>query len=184
VANLAIIAHHESQLFLRLFPNPQPVPDDFDLMKTLIAEIRAGKIDLEPTPDSGWYDHQTWALQPLLVPQKMPEASHIQFGEHYLKHLEELFKGTLALTRETHVKQLDFPPPAEAAPPIEEEKKIELVITPDLVIEPLPQMYFRRAQSYLFVREVLAQAFAKRPGEMPADAGRAGRSRLADERSR
>lgn len=152
---------HESQLFLRLFPNPQPVPDDFDLMKALIAEIKSGKIDLQPTPESGWYDHQTWALQPLLLPQKMPEASHVSFDEHYLKHLEEMFKGTLALTRETHVKQLDFPAPASEAPGVEVEKKIDLVITPDLVIEPLPQMYFRRAQSYLFVREVLAQAFGE-----------------------
>jgi hypothetical protein len=152
---------HESQLFLRLFPSPQPVPDDFDLMKTLVAEIRAGKIDLTPTPESGWYDHQTWALQPLLLPETMPEASHLSVGDEYRKHLEELFKGTLALTRETHVKQLDFPPPAAAAPPIEEEKKPELFIAPDLVIEPLPQMYLRRAQSYLFVREVLAAAFGE-----------------------
>jgi hypothetical protein len=151
---------HESQLFLRLFPNPQPVPDDFDLMKTLIGEIRAGKIDLTPTPESGWYDHQTWALQPLLLPEKMPEASHVAFGEEYRKHLEELFKGTLALTRETHVKQLDFPAPAAEAPGFE-EKKPELIITPELVIEPLPQMYLRRAQSYLFVREVLTQAFGE-----------------------
>ena len=91
----------------------------------------------------------------------MPEASHVQFGEHYLKHLEEMFKGTLALTRETHVKQLDFPAPASEAPAVEDEKKIDLVITPDLIIEPLPQMYLRRAQSYLFVREVLAQAFGE-----------------------
>jgi hypothetical protein len=153
---------HESQLFLRLFPSPQPVPDDFDLMKTLVAEIRAGKIDLTPTPESGWYDHQTWALQPLLLPEKMPEASHLGVGEEYRKHLEELFKGTLALTRETHVKQLDFPPPAAAAePPPIVEKKPELFIAPDLVIEPLPQMYLRRAQSYLFVREVLAAAFGE-----------------------
>jgi hypothetical protein len=152
---------HESQLFLRLFSNPQRVPDDFDLMKLLVAEIKAGEIDLQPTPESGWYDHQTWALQPLLLPQKMPEASHVSFGEHYLKHLEELFKGTLALTRETHVKQLDFPAPASEAPGVEVEKKIDLVITPDLIIEPLPQMYLRRAQSYLFIREVLAQAFGE-----------------------
>jgi hypothetical protein len=152
---------HESQLFLRLFPSPQPVPDDFDLMKTLVAEIKAGKIDLTPTPDSGWYDHQTWALQPLLVPEKMPEASHLSVGDEYRKHLEELFKGTLALTRETHVKQLDFPAPAAEAPPPIVEKKPELFIAPDLVIEPLPQVYVRRAQSYLFVREVIAAAFGE-----------------------
>jgi hypothetical protein len=153
---------HESQLFLRLFPEPGPVPDDFDLMKTLVAEIRAEKIDLRPTPDSGWYDHQTWALQPLLLPEKMPETSHVKFGAEYLKHLEELFKGTLALTRETHVKQLDFPPPAAEAPGGEEVvRKTPLVISPELVIEPLPQMYLRRAESYRFVREVLSQAFGE-----------------------
>jgi hypothetical protein len=169
---------HESQLFLRLFGNETSVPDDFDLMAKLIAEIRGGGIDLTPRPESGWYDHQTWALQPLLVPQKMDEASHLTCGEEYAKHLEELFKGTLALTRETHVKQLDFPAPAAAA--FEEpQPKLELYVQPNLSIEPLATHYLRRAQSYAFVRQVLREAFgedslaslhrqtAERPLDMP-----------------
>ena len=99
---------HETHLFFRLLGG-RDVPEGFHLMQALIEEIRAGKIDLAPTKASGWYDHQTWALQPLLLPEKTPEASHLICGEEYRKHLEELFKGTLALTRETHVKQLAVP---------------------------------------------------------------------------
>jgi hypothetical protein len=88
----------------------------------------------------------------------MPEASHLQTGEEYRKLLESLFKGTLALTRETHVKQLDIPPPAAAAVGDEPERKTPLVVQPELTVEPLPTMYLRRAQSYAFIREVLSKA--------------------------
>ncbi len=147
---------HESQLFLRLFPGGD-VPDDFRLMPKLIDEIRSGRIDLRPTENSGWYDHQTWALEPLLLPEKMPESSHLVCGDEYRQHLEELFKGTLALTRETHVKQLDVPAPASAAP--ERDPKPTLVIQPQLDVEPLATFYLRRAKSYAFVRQVLVESF-------------------------
>jgi hypothetical protein len=153
---------HEGELFNRLFGDELTVPSDFDLMNRLIAEIRAGRIDLAPRPDSGWYDQQTWALQALLSPEKMPERSHLTFGAEYRKLLEELFKGTLALTRETHVKQLDIPRPASAAPPFEVPMpKLDLFIEPGLVVEPLPEMYLRRARSYEFVRNVLVDAFGE-----------------------
>ena len=150
---------HETALFLRHFGDKMEVPDDFNLMQTLIDEIRKGGIDLRPRPISGWYDYQTWALEPLLLPEKAAESSHLQFNDEYRKLLEELFKGTLALTRETHVKQLAFPAPSAAA--LEQERKPELYISPDLVVEPLPTYYARRAQSYAFVETVLLDLFGE-----------------------
>ena len=68
--------------------------------------MRSGEVNLEPTGESGWYDHQTWSLEPLVVPDRTPEAARLELGKRYRKHLEDLFRGALALARETHVKQL------------------------------------------------------------------------------
>ncbi|MEX2173548.1 MAG: hypothetical protein WD872_04245 [Pirellulaceae bacterium] len=146
----------ETQLFLRLFGD-KPVPEGFELMQALIDEIRSGRVDLKPTEISGWYDHQIWSLAPLLMPERTPEASHLVVGDEYRKHLEDLFKGTMALMRETHVKQLAMPAPGSAAEP--PERKPELVIRPDLSVEPLAMHYLRRAQAYAFVQQVLIEAF-------------------------
>jgi len=73
-------------------------------MTELIHCIRDGSLRLEPGAESGWYDHQTWSLEPLASPDRVPEATHLQLGDRYRRHLEDLFRGALALTRETHVK--------------------------------------------------------------------------------
>jgi hypothetical protein len=96
---------HEVQLLERLFAD-RPIPDGFDLMGELIRRVRSGKINLMPTEQSGWYDHQTWALEPLLVPDRRPEIDRLDLSRGYRRHLEDLFRGTLALTRETHAKQV------------------------------------------------------------------------------
>lgn len=148
---------HEAELIKKLYGD-RPIPEGFTLIDELIKRIRAGSIDLKPTQESGWYDHQTWAMEPLVIPEKMPEASHLRINEEYRKHLEELFKGVMALTRETHIKQLEVPLAAAAAPPIR-ERKIELYINPELCVEPLAESYVRRALSYRFVRGVLEGTF-------------------------
>jgi hypothetical protein len=144
---------HEQLLFERLFGD-KPVPDGFDLMRELIRRVRSGEITLKPTEQSGWYDHQTWSLAPLILPDRVPETAHLQLGMRYRGHLEDLFRGALALTRETHVKQLavavggcrgPWPPP--------------IWVTPNLSVEPLPTCYERRASSYRFVRAVLEETF-------------------------
>src|SRR5207253_6708622 len=128
-------------------------PDDFELAKELVAQVQAGKINLKPKQNSGWYDYQTWSLEPLILPDTTPEAKHLEFGEEYRGLLVELFKGVLALTRETHIKQLENPPEASAAPPPKE--KIKLFIAPEVSVEPLATAYLRRAIAYQFVRQVL-----------------------------
>ncbi|HEV3006579.1 MAG TPA: hypothetical protein VGX78_19065, partial [Pirellulales bacterium] len=146
----------ESELVQRLFSD-QPIPESFSLADELVAGVRSGEIDLTPRPDSGWYDYQTWALEPMALPERMPEAEHLQLGDEYRKQLLELFKGVLALTRETHVKQLEVPRAAAEAPPPKERVKID--IAPELCAEPLASFYLRRAVAYRFIRQVLVDTF-------------------------
>ena len=143
---------HETDLVNRLYAN-KPIPDGFNLVEELIKRIRTRDIDLTPTSESGWYDHQLWALEPLVVPDGLPESSHIQLGERYRRQLEELFKGLLALTRETHVKQLKRDMVGFAP--------LFFSISPWLSLEPTATYYLRRSQSYGFVRAILEEAFGE-----------------------
>jgi hypothetical protein len=145
-------ASHEGELIKKLYGN-RPIPAGFSLIDELIKRIRSGALSLKPGPASGWYDHQTWALEPLLIPEKMPEGQHLKLTDAYKEYLTELFKALLAATRETHVKQVESPA-AGGGPP-------ELVIGPGLTVEPLASYYLRRAESYRFVRGVLEEALGK-----------------------
>jgi hypothetical protein len=144
---------HEVDLFQRLSADT-PVPDDFNLMDELIRRIRSGEVRLEPTERSGWYDYQTWALEPLVRPDAMPEAPRLQFGRRYREHLVDLFKGGLALARETHAKGLGGGRGGYGGPPVR-----PVYIRPGLTVEPLATCYHRRALGYRFVRTVLEEAF-------------------------
>jgi hypothetical protein len=135
-----------------------PIPEGFDLAREMVQRIRDGGLSLKPTEKSGWYDYQTWALEPLVLPERMPEAAKLKFSEEYREHLVELFKGIIALTRETHVKQLEVHEVALAQGPPREEIK-EIYVCPQLSLEPLSAFYGRRAIAYGFIREVLGEAF-------------------------
>lgn len=156
---------HETDLVMKLFSD-HLIPEGFDLADEMIKRIRAGNVDLAPTPTSGWYDHQTYALEALAVPERMPEGKHLFFDESYRKELVGLFKALLALTRETHSKQLLVPVAAMCDAGIHDAKE-RFLISPGLTLEPLPTYYVRRARSYRFVHGVLDQAFgAKGLGQM------------------
>ncbi|MGI8977928.1 MAG: hypothetical protein ACR2FY_01755 [Pirellulaceae bacterium] len=150
----------EADLIMKLYGN-SPIPEGFDLMTEVITRLKSGRLSFQPQADSGWYDHQLWSLEPLVTFSTSPESKQLKPNAEYLKHLEELFKGTYALMRETHVKQLERPSPASEAggPPPKEREKV--FISPDPHVELLPTMYLRRAQSYRFVREVLEETFGK-----------------------
>jgi hypothetical protein len=129
-------------------------------MDEVIARLKSGELSLAPRDDSGWYDHQLWSIEPLVRLDATPEGKRLQPNDEYSKYLEELFKGTYALARETHVKQLEFPAPESAvAPPVKEREKV--YIAPNPHAEILPTMYLRRAQSYAYVRGVLEDTFGK-----------------------
>jgi hypothetical protein len=144
---------HEVTLFEKLYGG-QPIPEGFDLMGELIRQVRSGQISLMPGEQSGWYDHQTWALEPLLLPDRRPEAARLELGKRYRQHLEDLFRGALALTRETHAKQAGGGRGGYGGP-----QQRPIPIKPDLTVEPLPTVYARRAAGYRCVRSVLEEAF-------------------------
>jgi len=141
---------HETDLVKRLYKN-KPIPDGFNLVEELIRRIRTHDINLTPTGESGWYDYQIWALEPLVTPDGLPESSHLDLGERYRGHLEELFKGLLTLTRETHIKHLSADMVGFSSPLI--------TISPWLSLEPTATYYLRRSQSYGFVRTILEETF-------------------------
>ena len=146
---------HESELVKRLYGN-RPIPQGFSLIDAMIDRIRAGEIDLAPDEDSGWYDHQAYALEPFILPESIPEAKKLRFGKRYKKELIDLFKATLALTRETHIKQLEIPLVGAIAP-----RPSVMKIYPELTVEPLATFYLRRARAYRFVRELLQSTFGE-----------------------
>jgi hypothetical protein len=152
-AFLPVSRSHEQVLVERLFGN-QPIPEGFNLMTELIRRVQSGQIRLEPSEQSGWYDHQTWSLEPLVVPDQMPEARRLEQGARYRLHLEDLFRGALALARETHVKQA-----ALAMAGCAGFQQRPIWVRPSLTVEPLPSLYARRAASYRFVRALLEEAF-------------------------
>lgn len=155
IAFLPASIAHETTLVKRLF-GAREIPSDFDLSKELVRQIRSGQIDLTPAETSGWYDVQTWALETLAAPERGVEASRLELASSYVEHLDELFRGILTATRETHVKQLEVPLAGCAAP-----TETRLTITPHLTVEPLVTHYQRRADTYRFVRAVLVEIFGE-----------------------
>jgi len=141
----------EGRLVKRLLGD-RPIPEGFSLVKELIRRVAGGEMSLQPADGSGWYDHQLFALEPLLKPEQMPEGQRLVFGERYLQELQALFQALFGYTRETHLKQLESLR-AGAAP--------SLIIFPDLSVEPLAEYYRRRSDAYRFVRELLLETFSK-----------------------
>lgn len=149
---------HEATLVKKLFSD-RPIPDGFDLMNELIARVQAGTLDLTPTPDSGWYDYQTYSLEPFARPDKMPEAAKLKWNDEYKKLLLELFKGAIALARETHIKQLEIPPAPASAPGPAPLPRKKIYISLQMSVEPNATHYRRRAEAYRFVHNALRAAF-------------------------
>lgn len=147
---------YETDLAKQLYENT-PIPEGFSLVQEMVQRIRDGRLPLKPTEKSGWYDYQTWALEPLVLPEKMPEATKLEFSEEYRKHLAELFKGIIALTRETHVKQLERVQCGAARG--SEPPRREIYVSPRLRLEPLAEFYGRRAIAYSFIRQILVDTF-------------------------
>lgn len=144
----------ETEYIKRHYQN-RSIPEGYNLIDELVQQIQKGGIKLTPNSESGWYDYQLYALEPFLLPETMPEAQRLHFSKTYEEELTNIFKGTIALTRETHIKQLEIPDVGAAMP----EPKI--YIYPELSVEPIATYYLRRAQSYGFVREILQSTFGE-----------------------
>lgn len=143
---------HETELMRRLYGD-RPIPEGFSLANELLRQIRDRSIALEPSATSGWYDYQTWALEPFAALERMPEGARLEVNEHYRKQLAEIFKAVLALTRETHVKQLEVLVCGASMRGMSTERLI--YVAPSLTVEPVRTYYERRAVGYEFVRTLL-----------------------------
>jgi len=126
-------------------------------MDALIEYIRKGEISLAPTKDSGWYEYQQYALECLLKVKETPEGEKLKMNEDYIKRLEEAFRTMLTQARETHIKQLDMIVGTEAPP----EMALEIDVSPNLLVEPLPTYYLRVARAYNFLQGVLDSTIGK-----------------------
>ena len=161
----------ETVLFERLFP--LGLPPDADLMRELIRAIRSGTVDLTPAANSGWYDHQVFALETLLLPEKGAERDKLVLTKEYKKRMLEAFQALITKRRETHVRQLEVAKAASAPPPPLDKVK------PRLRVEPNPTYYLRTARAYAFLanfleatlgREALATLHGlKKGGNRPKD---------------
>lgn len=144
----------ETDLARRLLGR-EAIPPDFNLVDELVRQLEEGSVSLQPREGDGCYLHALWALEVLVRTQDAEEHDRVELGPLYRELLQDLFRSLLALTRETHVKQLELP----ALGCLASRPAVE--IRPDLTVEPLVTFYQRRADSYRFLQEVLEESFGR-----------------------
>ncbi len=145
----------ETVLFEKLFP--LGLPESAQLMDELIRNIRSGKVDLKPTRDSGWYDHQVYALETLLLPEKGEEHGKLVLTKEYKKRMMEAFKALMTKRRETHVRQMANPFVLASAMPAD----LPVKYAPRLRVEPCPSYYLRTARAYAFLADFLEASIGR-----------------------
>jgi hypothetical protein len=143
----------ETVLFEKLFP--LGLPPNVDLMREMIRRIRSGEVNLQPDAKSGWYDHQVYALETLLLPEKGEEHSKLLLTRAYKKRMLEAFQALLTKRRETHVRQVGIALGAAAPPPVEK-------VQPRLRVEPCPSYFLRTARAYSFLNNFLESALGEK----------------------
>ncbi|HMO21211.1 MAG TPA: hypothetical protein PKC98_09610 [Candidatus Melainabacteria bacterium] len=166
------LVSHEEDLLARIIGPGNSVPENFSLLDEFIKFIKARKVSLRPTAESGWYDYSTWSLAPLVSLSSMVESKHLEIEEVYADLLEELFRGRVkrkenenngstgdsdAKYSESKAKSETGPGSSsafESAPP-----RIQVTIEPSLRVEPLPTFYYRKGFSYKFIRNILLTIF-------------------------
>jgi hypothetical protein len=144
----------EFELYSKLFP--LGLPENANLMQELVRAIRSGKIDLTPRENSGWYDHQVFALETMLLPEVGEEHHKLLLTKPYKKRMLEAFAALITKRRETHARQLDAPKATAAAPPQELEN-----VSPRLRVEPCPSYFVRTARSYAFLHNFLTASLGE-----------------------
>lgn len=139
----------ETELFDRMF-GERGVPPGTNLMTELIRRIRSGQVSLEPGKDDGWYQHQVFALETLLLPSKGEEANKLLLTANYKRRLVEAFKALITKRRETHARFVGVAKKAETARPLSGGE-----VRPRLRVEPCVTYYLRTARAYAFVQAFL-----------------------------
>jgi hypothetical protein len=133
----------EKEIVEELFESSPP-PPGFELVREIIARIRDGRLDTTPRPAEGFYQHQQHANAALL----QPESARLSVGSRYAAMLEDTFRALFAMTRESHVKQLEVAI-AGAAP--------KITVSPRFSLEPIPEHYSRTASAYAWLRGALSR---------------------------
>ena len=57
-----------------------------------------------PSPSSGWYEYQIYALETFLLPEKGEENPKLLLTKAYKKRMLEAFQALMTKRRETHVR--------------------------------------------------------------------------------
>lgn len=145
----------EARLFSWLFEG-QALPD-CPVMDQLVDQIKRGHLELEPTGESGWYDHQICSLKTLLLPDK-----GLQFHKHlltadYKTLLRHSFEGMLAENREAHLKGLFAP----VMPPDDAGEINGPAISPKLSVQPAATHFLKMARGYQFLAEALRESMGE-----------------------
>ncbi|MDA0589283.1 MAG: hypothetical protein O2820_14995 [Planctomycetota bacterium] len=148
IAFLPPSTSRETELFSSLFP--RGLPSGANLMAEMIAAVRSGRVDLAPGENDGWYQHQVFALETMLLPSKGQEEQKLLLNKSYKERLVQAFKALVTKRRETHVRGTDVATTSEAAP------FNKLGFRPRLRIEPCVTYYLRTARAYGFVQNFLA----------------------------
>lgn len=141
--------NRESELTRRLFP--RGLSPDADIMRELVKAIRSGAVDLTPTAGSGWYDHQVYALETLLVPKRGAESNRLLLTANYKRRTLEAFQALMTKRKETHVLRSESGVKTAAEPPPLKS------VTPRLRLEPAPTYYLRMARSYRFLAQAVKE---------------------------
>jgi hypothetical protein len=139
-----------------LFP-PSAAPENaFRSTADFIAAVRSGELSLVPSPQDGFYVHQLYSLEALLCPDRTAESGNRRVGPRYAEELRSLGVGILAMSRETHIKQLEVLYTATPGVPRAVRR-----VRPNLTIEPQPTYFQRTAAAFAFLRQVIVEGWGE-----------------------
>jgi len=138
----------ETELFNRVFAFG--LPAGANLMATLIQHIRSGDVDLAPRETSGWYQHQVYALETMLLPTRGQEGNKLLLTASYKKRLVEAFKALVTKRRETHSRHIFMYGAGGMVAELQPD-----AVRPRLRVEPCVTFYLRTARAYAFLENFL-----------------------------
>jgi len=142
VAVWPFVTSKENRLFAQLYASVPP--KGATTMQELVDALRSGQLNLAPAPDSGWYDYQLYALEPLLLTERALEFDQLLLHAGYKVRLRTAFEAMYAQRRETLVKY----PGVDLVCGIDGSYLPEELPYPRLSVEPAGTNYLRTARGY------------------------------------
>jgi len=111
----------------------------------IVAATKSGVLSMQPLEAEGFLIHQRYALESLLTFAQLPESAAVTPDTKIHAIWEEVFKAGTTKALDTHAKVMDFVVTSigrdDREPPKPER----------YLLEPLPTLYLRYAQSYGFL---------------------------------